>query len=97
MSKHWCYLGEINIVMPKESKPVTNWDKKSDFDIGICVPYPVVSTNTIPESSWCSVQTVRLNDLEYVKDVLVNYNNSDSELDELDESGSNKENEERVE
>ena len=86
VSKHWCVVGEIKIVLPKQSKPVTNWDKKSDFDIGICVPYPVVSTNTVPDIAWCSVQTVRLNDTQYIKDVVVNYNSeSESEMSEAGE------------
>ncbi len=70
---HWCYAGEIKIVLPKQSKPVTNWDNKSNYDIGVCVPYPVVSTNTVPDSSWCSVQSVCLNDSQYIKDVVDNY------------------------
>ena len=97
MLKHWCYVREINIVLPKESKPVTNWDKKGDFDISVCVPYPVVSTNTVPESSWCSVQPIRLDDGKYIKDVVVNYREEeDIFLDESEESD-NMENEERVE
>jgi len=84
-TKYWCYAGEIHIVLPKQSKPVTNWDNKSDFDIGICVPYPVVSTNTVPDSSWCSVQSVRLNDNQYIKDVVVNYETpSDNEVGEIE-------------
>ena len=89
MLKHWCYVREINIVLPKESKPVTNWDKKSDFDISVCVPYPVVSTNTVPASSWCSVQPIRLDDGKYIKDVVINYSSesdADISLDELDEN-----------
>ena len=70
---HWCYAGKIHIVMPKQSKPVTNWDNKSNYDIGVCVPYPVVSTNTVPDNCWCSVQSVCLNDSQYIKDVVVNY------------------------
>ena len=97
-SKHWCYVGDLKIVLPKESKPVTNWDMKSDFDIGVCVPYPIVSTNTVPESSWCSVQPVRLDDRQYIKDVVVNYREEeDIFLDESEESDDNMENEERVE
>ena len=85
-SKHFCYVGEISIVLPKESKPVTNWDKNSDYDISLCVPYPVVSTNTVPDITWCSVQTVPLNDTQYIKDVLVNYNSeSESEISEAGE------------
>jgi len=84
-TKYWCYAGEIHIVMPKQSEPVTNWDNKSDFDIGICVPYPVVSTNTVPDSSWCSVQSISLNDGQYIKDVVVNYETtSDDEVGEVE-------------
>ena len=91
MAKYWCSVGEIQIVMPKQSKPVTNWDKRSDFEISICVPYPVVSTNTMPDSTWCSVQSVRLNDRQYVKDVVVNYEtppvNYETPPDDEDEVG----------
>lgn len=78
-SYSWCYAGEINIALPKQSRPVTNWDKKNDYDIGICVPYPVVSTNKVPDDSWCSVQLVRLNDSQYIKDVVINYEDEDFE------------------
>eukprot|EP00574_Skeletonema_japonicum_P012702 CAMPEP_0201731092 /NCGR_PEP_ID=MMETSP0593-20130828/24546_1 /ASSEMBLY_ACC=CAM_ASM_000672 /TAXON_ID=267983 /ORGANISM="Skeletonema japonicum, Strain CCMP2506" /LENGTH=231 /DNA_ID=CAMNT_0048223797 /DNA_START=199 /DNA_END=894 /DNA_ORIENTATION=+ len=72
----WCYAGEISIVLPKQSKPVTNWDKKTDYDIGICVPYPIVSTNKVLDDSWCSVQLVHLNDSKYIKEVIINYEES---------------------
>ena len=73
---NWCYVTDIKIVMPKQSKPVTNWDQKTDYDIGLCVPYPVVSTNKVPDDNRCSVQLVRLNDNHYIKDIVLDYGES---------------------
>lgn len=83
MEAYQCVSVEINIILPAHSEPVANWDKNTDFDIDVCVPYPVVSTNEVPDNSLCAVQKVCLNDGTYIKDVVVNYETSpDDEVEE---------------
>jgi len=76
MEAYQCLSVEINIILPAHSEPVANWDKSTDFDIDVCVPYPVVSTNKVPDNTLCAVQKVCLNDSTYIKDVVVNYETS---------------------
>jgi hypothetical protein len=66
------HVSGIRLILPKrfaQINEVSNWDGISVYEIKVQIPFPVVTTNIVPDQCHSSVQVVALDDGNNIMDV----------------------------